>query len=373
MKVGEAQYTSSRRASTNFWTHEENKILVVKILPPLGSMADLHRWWSRACVHFSPKDTNGRVHPYYCVEEGTKKNGITVYCPACVRQAAASGEYEAKKSAGVDKQHLGGLLTIMRTFSVNRLFYLNVMNREGKTGLLKLKPKAKDNLDVEIERLMKDGIDPIKQGVFFEFTRIGMDKDSKYPVRVNMENILYEGRTIYDIKREPLSAAQLAHVQSNEFSGKDLGEIATRLTVDQVGLLVTGDAMTVDRIFSISTKTAPVDQAPLSAAAPTNQPVASNVVPSTSQPPSSLTPFAGQPPAASVGAAAVSRPPLAPPVSAVVSAPVPTNVVNTTQVYPTAPLGAVAKPVVAQMQTTEVEKLSEADLVNLFKAEGLGE
>ena len=374
MKVGEAQYTSSRRARTNYWTHEENKILVVKIMPPLGSMADLHRWWTRACIHFSPKDTNGRVHPYYCVEEGTKKTGITTYCPACVRQAAAAGEYKAKKEAGVDKQHLGGLLGIMSTFRVDRLFYLNVMDRSGKTALLKLKPAAKDNLDTEIERLMKDGIDPIKQGVFFEFTRIGMDKDSKYPVRVCMENVQYEGRTFLDIKREPLSEAQLAHIQSNEFSGKDLGEIATRLTVEQVNLLVTGDATTVDRIFSISTKTAPATQMPAPAAAPTNQPAASSVAPSTSQPQSSLTPFAGQPPAASVGAAAVSRPPLAPPVSVTVPASVPPAAVSVTPVYPTAPLGTVApKQPVAQMPTAEVEKLSEAELVDLFKAGGLGD
>ena len=339
MKLGTPKYTSEKFNKINRWELTEKvPAMVLKILPPLGELADAGQWYVFGAIHFV-EGTNRRWHTFYCPEETTREGQVLVSCPFCTKQVLAQSEYDNKKNAGVDDTYLTTLKGLLRKFNVKKGWYLNAMNKEGLSGLLFLKTTAKRNLIDAFNKIKEKGLDPIVDGVYFEFSRTGKGFDTKYPVTAAMENVQYEGRMMFDIKREPLTDAQVAHIDSAEFGGSDLTKISRRLTMQEIELLASGDPTTVDRIFG-----------------------------SSKQADTAATP----PPAPSTKAAPVGTPTQAPlPRTAPVNVPNQGPRMQTTTVAPQATTRPVPQATPAPAPQSDVDKMSDEDLLNLYKTDGL--
>jgi len=257
MPVGKANYDTKNKARTNFWAlTPEVTELIVKILPPFGSLAESGKWFQWAAIHWSMPDSNGRKHTFYCVEE-RKNRQVVVACPMCVRHVEADSEWDAKRQAGIADQDIKVLRDIAFSTGAVKGYHFNVMNLEGKCGVLRLAKKAKDLLDKEIEDLRKDTRsprDPIQDGVFFKISRMGNKLDVVYTVRAHEDYVTYGDRIVKDVKCDPFTDAQARMMDSPEFSGRDLSNLAVKLDITQVAYLASGDTTTVDRIFGASKK-----------------------------------------------------------------------------------------------------------------------
>jgi hypothetical protein len=252
---------------------KEGTATVVRIIPPMKSLAETGEWAVYIGTHFGYKGVNqkDRSKPVYrtfkCIEvKDFKTKMILEDCPECdwiTSRVAELKDLEAdlkqKKTSEEDiKELTKPLKDWLSDHNCDRKWHMNVMLQDGTFAILQISHKTKKLLEAEIARVLtEDGIEALEpdQGVWFRFSRTGKGIDTQDTVTVEYESVKDSatGRVVRTVKLAPLTDAQA------EKALKDCPDLTTTVTIiskEQIKLLTecSGEDEEVDAIFALGKK-----------------------------------------------------------------------------------------------------------------------
>lgn len=274
MEVGKAKYGSGK----NSFKVEKDKDNVFRILPPIGKLAKTGKWYQYYRVEWGYKGTDGKNKPFLDVRKvnfNTKM--VEVESAAYLRREALKKKKEeivaAFKAGNATKEQVTEVTDLTKRFNLDAKYYMNAVSLDGKIGLLKLNSTQKNALEAEIDKLTKQGIDPlaIEGGIYFNFTKsnaTGMVKDWTFSVAPYLQN------------QEDGSLRRVTHTMDQAFIDRlsseafELSGMYPALTAEQVEEIVqAGDnhAAIVDKYLGKAEEAAPAETKAESAPAPAAQ------------------------------------------------------------------------------------------------------
>jgi hypothetical protein len=272
---GTPKYGNGGSAQT--WSLEDGDN-VYRILPPMLSFAEAGRWTNYVTVHYGytgtdPKNPNGRKKPFRCIEVKDRRTGMVLEeCPECTlfeerkqlltdREAELRAQFKGeKKSEQEIEELLEAALLSLRTWvkdhRPDRKHYLNVLDREGTFGQLKISHRTKKSLEAKIDELRAEGVDPLAldQGVFFNIKRIGKGFTDPDVVEVvtRKVDVVVDGRkkSLTEVVLRPLTEQEAEKALRECRDLADVGGFV--LTREQIRELTecSGDPEEVDKIFA---------------------------------------------------------------------------------------------------------------------------
>jgi hypothetical protein len=262
----------------------ENGDNVYRILPPMLSFAESGRWTNYVTVHYGytgtdPKNPNGKKKPFRCIEVKDRRSGMVLEeCPECTlfeerkqllteREAELRAQFKAEKKPDQEiEELLEAALLSLRTWvkdhRPDRKHYLNVMDREGTFGQLKISHRTKKSLEAKIDELRAEGTDPLAldQGVFFNIKRIGKgftDPDVVEVVTQKVEVMVDGKKKLFpEVVMRPLTEQESEKALRECRDLADVGGFV--LTREQIRELTecSGDPEEIDKIFARSRREA---------------------------------------------------------------------------------------------------------------------
>jgi len=255
VKIGKAKFGFTQKKYFKLKDGEST----FRILPPLGELADEGRWSMFYKIHYGYKNTKGKLRVFQSsLVVNRKTKMVEVPDAADQRIKTLKAKLEEAKAAGnkavVEK--LGKLVSGQKPmYNVDSNHYLNAIDTRGNIGVLKLRHRAKTQLDVEIKKLREQGVDPlsVENGRFFVFTRTGTGLDTSFGVAVAQEKLKIEG--VGEVKRD------IVHKLSEELISRlgeeaaELGKLFRALSADEIQRVVdtsdllTGQSPAIDELF----------------------------------------------------------------------------------------------------------------------------
>lgn len=227
---GEAKFGGSNQTHW-FKFPKEGGSLILRILPPYGSMRQLGRWSQYYVTHFGYRDTKGKLRPFESPEVVNRQNKmVEVVDPAMERiKALRTAQEKAKIEKNTDLvKKIGEQL---RVFNAKKAHYMNVMDLEGKIGVLSIPHKMYMALDAKLKELKQKGVNGLgaQNGRFFVFTRNGSGINTTHSV---------------EVYRDPNTDQQVVSSLTDEVAnrmsseGVDLGSLYAKPTPQEVAEIV---------------------------------------------------------------------------------------------------------------------------------------
>jgi hypothetical protein len=185
-KIGKAKYGSTKKTYYKLKDGDAQ----YRILPPLGELADEGIWsiYYRVIYGYTNPAQKSRAFESSLVKN-RKTQMIEVPDAAVERLDKLKASLENAK-AKKDKKAVDALHKLVGApksrYNVDSNHYMNVIDLQGNIGILKLRHKAKQALDVQIRKLRDKGVDPLSvdNGRYFNFTRTGMGNETQFAVTV---------------------------------------------------------------------------------------------------------------------------------------------------------------------------------------------
>lgn len=263
MEIGNANYEKNGRKSREFFKIKDGE-QVYRVLPPLGSMAKTGRWARYIRVEWGYADSNGKKKPFQDIRNVNRKTGmVETESEAHLKreelkkqQLAAVAAFKAGK---ITKDQLDQMNKIVMNFSLENKHYLNVVDRNGKIGILKIGHKLKLAMDAEIEKLRSRGVDPLSvdNGRFFVINRSGYGMDTTFSLNILSEKIVHAelGEVEKPIVHK-LDQGIIDRLASEAMDLGDLDKLYPTLTEDEVKKVVRGTPANVTEVFARFAKVA---------------------------------------------------------------------------------------------------------------------
>lgn len=161
---------------------------VARIVPPMTKFTDDPRGWVRFhSVHFGYKNAEGKLRTF---ESPLVKNNKTQEIEVADAALDRLNDLQAKLLKAREEGNaplsarLNSLVGFKGVYNIDKNYHMNVITLDGQIGELKIRHKAKVDLDREIKRLEAEGFKPLSEdaGVFFVFHRDGLSKDTNFKV-----------------------------------------------------------------------------------------------------------------------------------------------------------------------------------------------
>lgn len=244
---GEASFGGSR---TNWFKFpKEGGSLILRILPPYGSLREKGRWNQYYAIHFGYRDSKNQLRPFQSCEVINRQNKmVEIADPASER---IKGIKMAQDKAKLENntavvQRLGEEL---KKFNIKKNYYMNVMDLNGKIGVFSIPHRMMESLKEEITRLQSKGVNPISvnDGRFFVFTRTGTGANTSHKVAVYQETQVMNGVEVSIDKKSVLTPDVATRIQ---FEGADLGKIYIAPTSEEIASIVKGGAIELEAVFA---------------------------------------------------------------------------------------------------------------------------
>jgi len=245
---GEAKFGGNQTHWFKF--PKEGGSLILRILPPYGSLKQSGRWSQYYVTHFGYRDTKGKLRPFESSEVINRQTKMIEVPDAAMdrikglrmaqEKAKIEGNTELVKKIG---EHL-------RIFNAKKAHYMNVMDLEGKIGVLSIPHKMKMALDAKIKEFQQKGINPISAqgGRYFVFSRSGTGVNTIHQV---------------DIYRDPNTDQQIVSNLTNEVAermkseGMDLSNMYIKPTPEEIDEIVKANGGAVlEAVFARHSKNA---------------------------------------------------------------------------------------------------------------------
>lgn len=258
---GDANYEKSGFKKKNYFGLEESA-QVFGIMPPMFSLKEKGAWARFYKVHFGYKNLAGKLRTFLSPEV-KKKEMIEVEDAALQRIKTLTATMEACKAAGQTDRYnfLWKLVGFKGVYNLDKAWHINVHDLSGKPGVLKIRHKCKMMLDTEIEKLRKQGIDPLSptNGRYFVFQRVGTSNETSYKVDVYAKEIdaqIPGTNQIVKVKQEVVRAIS-AETEANAIAGEcaDLDKLFQVVSAEEVKQIVerseleTGKSPACDELF----------------------------------------------------------------------------------------------------------------------------
>lgn len=254
MEIGKAKYSSGK---TVFKIQDGDNVF--RILPPLGKLAKSGKWNMYYRVEWGYKNSAGKNRPFQdvrVVNYDTKM--VEVESAAHLRREALKTQKNELTAAlrndptNSELRHMVNSVTEdIKRYNLDAKYYLNVIDLQGKIGLLKIGSRAFKALKVEIDKLRKQGVDPLSvdNGRFFNFNRsnsTGNFQDTAYQVTVYKERVEVGGETYEKDKAHKVDKSVIDRLSDEAF---ELSNMYPEVTASQVEQMVNGGSAAVDRIL----------------------------------------------------------------------------------------------------------------------------
>jgi hypothetical protein len=251
-KIGKASY--NKGFTKKNWFKMEDGDNVYRILPPLFEFADRGKWSEFYKVEYGYTNSQDQFKPFLCNRVVNKKTKmVEVECPACLYREKMQAEIGQLKDAVAQKKiteaKFKAEVAKRRAFNLDSKHYVNAIDLEGKIGLLKIPYKAKQQLDVLIDKLRDEGVDPlsVETGRFFVFTRSGFALDTQYQVSVYTEKVKTDEYGI--VNKEVNHELTEAIINRLEHEAFDLSLIFKSISNEDMQDIVDNGSEAVDRVF----------------------------------------------------------------------------------------------------------------------------
>lgn len=189
--IGKSSYGKQSRGfggGTNWFYIEDNKDNIFRVLPAMKSLAASGRYAKFYRTHRGFRGTDGKQKPFICVEESDfKTKRIKVHCPICDRVAELEGMIQDYIQRGATKEQISEFRN-KNIFPIQNegKYYLNVINQEGKIGVLNIGAKMFNALDALGKQYDAKGSDITgMEGIFLNFkksTKFKGDRDAVFQV-----------------------------------------------------------------------------------------------------------------------------------------------------------------------------------------------
>lgn len=181
MKLGTPKYEQSKK--NYFWFKKNQNTFILRILPPMGNLADSGKWSIYHRVEFGYSGTDGRMRPFLSPRVVNFKGMVEVESEAHKRRESIKLQQAQAKKAG-DNALVERCTKMLQKYNQDAKHHMNVIDLQGNVGLFKLGHKGFQALKAEVDRLRSEGVDPIgvDNGRFFVFSRTGSGRDTLYTV-----------------------------------------------------------------------------------------------------------------------------------------------------------------------------------------------
>lgn len=215
---------------------ETSTELIVRLLPAMKSFRDTGEWKVFYGQHYGYYGTNPRnpekprPRPFACIQKKNKAKEIVEHCPKCDQIEEMRKKYKAREDAlraanpGVEDKSpewyalrdadpkLKPLAEWLRKHNCDKKFWMNVMSKDGKFGVLQLSYETTMNVLMPCLTKLRDEekIDPFdpSAGVFLKFTRTGQNPRVKDAVAVYQEQVEINGKKYWENATAPLTEEQ---------------------------------------------------------------------------------------------------------------------------------------------------------------------
>lgn len=188
IQIGKANYDKSSGGlggGVAWFYIEDNKPNVFRVLPPLKSLASSGKIAKFYRVHRGIRGTDKKQKPFMCVEESDYKTRvITTHCPLCDHVKELESNLEKAKAAGASKEQLAEMRkNVIFPLQSEGKYYMNVVNQEGKMGVLAVGSKMFTALTALAKEMESKGFDITgMQGIYLNFKKTTAYKGDKMAV-----------------------------------------------------------------------------------------------------------------------------------------------------------------------------------------------
>ncbi len=250
MKLGTPKYEQSKK---NYFTFKKDQnSFILRILPPMGKLADKGKFSIFHRVEFGYKGTDNRMKPFLSPRKVNYEKMVEVESFAHLkREKIKATTEEARKSGNKVLEESGN--TLLRTYNQDAKHYMNAIDLQGNIGLFKIGHRGYQAFKAEIDRLMSEGVDPvgIDNGRFFVFSRSGTGRDTiytavEYKQKQEMDN---NGvKMVVDVPfPHAINEAIMSKLETDAF---ELLDVYPTVSSEEEKLIVEGGPAGVDTVFN---------------------------------------------------------------------------------------------------------------------------
>lgn len=194
-RIGVSQLEGQKTYTRKNWFSIKDGDNLFRIIPPVHSGADRGVWAKYYAVHKGFKSADGKMRPFICPMKKNKDRIIEIGCPICDIYGEREAQVATLSAQGTDQEKITQFrYEHVMPYQVEKKFYLNVLNAEGKIGILSIPSSAFYELDKLLKQLKSvDGIDAtgVQKGLYINFKRSGVKPRVNFHVEV-----AYEGKTL---------------------------------------------------------------------------------------------------------------------------------------------------------------------------------
>lgn len=181
MKLGTPKYEQSKK---NYFSFKKNQnTFILRVLPPMGSLADSGKWSIYHRVEFGYTGTDGKLRPFLSPRVVNYGGMVEVESETHKRRESIKSQQATAKKNG-NAALVEQCTKMLQKYNQDAKHHMNVVDLQGNVGLFKIGHKGFQALKAEVDRLRSEGIDPIgvDNGRFFVFSRSGAGRDTLYTV-----------------------------------------------------------------------------------------------------------------------------------------------------------------------------------------------
>ncbi len=283
VKLGKPKY---EQGTKNYFTFKKDQnTFILRVLPPMGNLADAGKWSVYHRVEFGHVGTDTKMKPFLSPRKVNYDGMVEVESISHTRREGIKAQLEQAKLAG-NAQLQEQCNLMLRKYNQDAKHYMNVLDLQGNVGLFKIGHRGYQSLKAEIERLRSEGVDPIgvADARFFVFARSGKGRDTIYTVTEYKQKRNMDDGQGGQIQVE----APFPHSINDAIMGKlatdafELDKVYPSVTAEEETRIVNEGAVAVDAILGKKKKqeaTAnPASSAPAQEAAPAEQAPAQEAV-----------------------------------------------------------------------------------------------
>lgn len=241
--------------------HKEPKqrVIVVRIAPPIGPLAERGIWATYVKQHFGYSiqftNRNGEVKKipttFRCLERQDRNGNITQRCPECDEIARQKAKLEGKvqelKAKGMSDEDIASQTAFVRIWlkehNLDKKWNLVAKDLSGRWGFLTISHacfkllKGNEQAPGLIDTLIGQGLDPLSpdKGLWFRFTRNGTAFNEIRDIpSVETESVTKDGETYERKKYDALTEKDIEALQRLP----SLDTLGRELTFDQIKRVV---------------------------------------------------------------------------------------------------------------------------------------
>lgn len=181
MKLGSPKYEQNKK---NYFSFKKNQnTFILRVLPPMGGLADAGKWSIYHRVEFGYTGTDGKLRPFLSPRVVNYSGMVEIESETHKRRESIKTQQAQAKKTG-NAALVEQCTKMLQKYNQDAKHHMNVVDLQGNVGLFKIGHKGFQALKAEVDRLRSEGIDPIgvENGRFFVFSRAGSGRDTLYTV-----------------------------------------------------------------------------------------------------------------------------------------------------------------------------------------------